>query len=245
MTFCLGIKTKTGLIGLADTRITNGSETTTSKKVFSVNKEKHSFFIMTSGLRSVRDKAITYFKDILDDESREFDKVYKVVNELGRLVKLVADEDKANLQEAGFTFNLYSIIGGQFKNDQSPKLYLLYPEGNWIEIRTGTPFVIIGNSGPGMPILKRSLKYEDSLDYALKCAFLAFDATRISVNDVDFPIHTVVLENDSYYSIERKFEESQLEHISSFWNSTLKDTIEKIPSQALEKAFYNSTHPAT
>ena len=65
MTYCLGIKVKTGIIGISDTRITSGNETTQAKKVFTINKEKHSFFIMTSGLRSVRDKAITYLRKLL------------------------------------------------------------------------------------------------------------------------------------------------------------------------------------
>ncbi|HMP28721.1 MAG TPA: peptidase [Saprospiraceae bacterium] len=237
MTYCLGIKTKNGLIALSDTRITSGSETTTSKKVYTVNKDKHSFFIMTSGLRSVRDKAITYFKDVIDDPAKDFNKLYKLVNEFGGLVKQVASEDRTFLETAGLNFNLYSIIGGQLKDDESAKMYLLYPEGNWIEVRTGTPFVAIGNSGAGSPILRRSLKYEDDLEYALKCGFLAFDAARISVNDVDFPIHTVVLENNSYFAIEKKFTEKDLRDVSEYWNEKLKEAIIDLPSDVLNRAF--------
>ena len=237
MTFCLGIKTKTGIVGLSDTRITSGSETTTSKKVFTVNKRKHSFFIMTSGLRSVRDKAITYFSEVIDHQDDSFTKLYQAVNEFGNQVKIVAKEDKEYLVEAGFNFNLFSIIGGQLEDDTEPKLYLLYPQGNWIEIRRGTPFVIIGNTGFGNPVLRRSLQFEDSLEYALKCAFLAFDATRISANDVDFPIDTVVLKNDEYSIKEKRFEQKELEHISAFWNNRLKNAIAELPSEVLSSAF--------
>ena len=66
MTYCLGILSKEGVAGLADTRITSGNDTTTAKKIFTVQREKHSFFIMTSGLRSVRDKAITYFGEVIE-----------------------------------------------------------------------------------------------------------------------------------------------------------------------------------
>ncbi|HSF52368.1 MAG TPA: hypothetical protein VLA71_01375 [Algoriphagus sp.] len=237
MTFCLGIKTKNGLVGLSDTRITSGSETTTSKKVFTVNKRKHSFFIMTSGLRSVRDKAITYFSEVIDHQDDSFSKLYQAVNEFGNQVKIVAKEDKSFLEEAGFQFNLFSIIGGQLEDDSEPKLYLLYPQGNWIEIRRGTPFVIIGNTGFGNPVLRRSLQYDDSLEYALKCAFLAFDATRISANDVDFPIDTVILKNDEYFIKEKRFEQKELEHVSAFWNSRLKNAIAELPSEVLSSAF--------
>ncbi len=237
MTFCLGIKTKNGIVGLSDTRITTGNETTSSKKVYTVNREKHTFFIMTSGLRSVRDKAITYFSEVIERSDESFTKLYHAVNEFGNQVKEVAKEDKLYLEEAGLSFNLFSIIGGQLQGDAEPKLYLLYPQGNWIEIRRGTPFVIIGNSGFGNPVLRRSLTYENTLDYALKCAFLAFDATRISANDVDFPIDTVILENDTYHTIEQRFEQKELEHISTFWNERLKNAINELPAEILKKAF--------
>jgi putative proteasome-type protease len=237
MTFCLGIKTKDGIVGLSDTRITSGSETTSSKKVYTVNREKHSFFIMTSGLRSVRDKAITYFSEVIERSDESFTKLYHAVNEFGNQVRAVAKEDKEFLEAAGLNFNVYSIIGGQLQEDEEPKLYLLYPQGNWIEIRKGTPFVIIGNTGFGNPVLRRSLSYENSLDYALKCAFLAFDATRICANDVDFPIDTVVLENDSYHTIEKRFEQKELEHISAFWNERLRNAINELPADTLKKAF--------
>jgi putative proteasome-type protease len=237
MTFCLAIKTKNGLVGLSDTRITSGNETTTSKKVYTVNRTNHSYFIMTSGLRSVRDKAITYFTEVIEEQDHNFNKLFKAVNEFGNQIKRVNKEDKFYLEEAGLSFNLFSIIGGQLEDDKEPKLYLLYPQGNWIEIRKGTPFVIIGNSGAGNPVLRRSLSFDDSLDYALKCAFLAFDATAISANDVDFPIDTVVLHNDAYYTIEKRFEKKELEHISVFWNGRLKSAIKELPSEVLQRAF--------
>ena len=237
MTFCLGIKTKSGIVGLADTRITSGSETTTSKKVYTINRNRHSFFIMTSGLRSVRDKAITYFGEVIEKEDANFTKLYESVNEFAAQIKRVAKEDKASLVESGFTFNLYSIIGGQLEDDKEPKLYLLYPQGNWIEIKQGTPFVIIGNTGFGNPVLKRSMKYDESLDFALKSAFLAFDATRISSNDVDYPIDTVVMENNSYHIVENRFEQHELNHISEFWNNSLKEAINTLPDEVLKKAF--------
>jgi putative proteasome-type protease len=237
MTFCIGIKTRHGIVGLSDTRITSGSDTTTSKKVFSINKENHSYFIMTSGLRSIRDKAITYFTDVIEQKDDNFKKLYEAVNEFGNQVKRVAAEDRDNLWQAGMAFNLFSIIGGQLEDDKEHKLYLLYPQGNWIEIRTGTPFVIIGNAGAGNPILKRSLTYNESLEFALNCAFLAFDATRISANDVDYPIDTVVMERDARVIIEKRFEQEELEKISIFWKNRLREAILDLPDEALKKAF--------
>lgn len=243
MTYCLGILSKEGVAGLADTRITSGSDTTVAKKIYTVQREKHSFFIMTSGLRSVRDKVITYFDEVVQAEDINFNKLYKVVNQLGEQLKRVAKEDKESLQESGMSFNLYAIVGGQLEEDAHPKLYLLYPQGNWIEIGPATPYVIIGNTGFGNPVLKRSINYDSPLNFGLKSGFLSFDATRISANDVDYPIDTVVLKKNEFHLYEHRFYEKDLGHISDYWNKKLRDIIDELPTAVLDAAVTESQNP--
>ncbi len=235
MTYCLGIKVKSGFVGISDTRITSGHETTKAKKVFTVNKNKHSFFIMTSGLRSVRDKALTYFKEIIEEDDESFNKLYKAVNAFAAQVKRAANEDKASLKEAGLSFNLFSIVGGQLQDDNEHKIYLLYPEGNWVEILDGSPFVIIGNNGYGKPILDRVVNYKSSLKFALKAGFLSFEATRISANDVDFPIDVVYYVKDSYNIIERRYKKEELSKISKLWSNKLRNGIDSLPEEWMDK----------
>ncbi|MEM9326115.1 MAG: peptidase [Bacteroidota bacterium] len=238
MTYCLGILTRDGIVAIADTRITSGNDTTIAKKIYSVERDQHTYFIMTSGLRSVRDKVITYFEEVIQHEDTECTRLYHVVNKLGDTVKRVAGEDKHYLAESGLHFNLFAIIGGQLEEDQSTKMYLLYPQGNWIEIGEATPYVIIGNTGFGNPILKRSLTYHSSLEFALKSGYLSFEATRISANDVAYPIDTVIQENQSFQLISHRFEEKDLGHIADFWNSRLREGIDKLPAAALNRAFH-------
>lgn len=99
MTFCLGMKVKDGLIGVADTRITTGSECITARKVTIHQHRQHSMFLMTSGLRSVRDKAITYFQEVIEESDEDFDKLYKAVNAFGEQVRRALREDKDSLEE--------------------------------------------------------------------------------------------------------------------------------------------------
>lgn len=235
MTYCLGIKTKKGFIGIADTRLTSGSSTAQAKKVFTVNDEKHSFFIMTSGLRSVRDKAMTYFKETMEVKQEPYDKLYKVVNAFAQEIKKVAREDRKSLKEGGLDFNLFSIIGGQLEHDEEHKIYLLYPEGNWVEVAEGSPFVIIGNNGYGKPILDRTIKYTSSLKFALKAGFLSFDATRISANDVDYPIDVVYYEKDSFNILEKRYSKEDMNAISKQWNKELVSNIKSLPNDWLDK----------
>ncbi len=240
MTFCLGVKVAKGIVAIADTRITSGSEVSSNKKVFVHQSQHHSLFIMTSGLRSVRDKAITYFKEVLEEQDTKFDKLYKAVNAFGDMVKRVAAEDKASLREAGLSFNLSAVIGGQLEKDEEHKLYMLYPEGNWIEVTEGSPFIIIGQPNYGKPILYRNLKYNTSLQEVLKLGFLAFDSTRVSANDVDFPIDVILCEKDSFKINEQRYEKADLEQISYQWNALLNASVQKLPTDWMEPIFSKS-----
>ncbi len=244
MTYCLGIKLKTGLVGISDTRITSGTEVSSARKVSIHQMKKHSFFIMTSGLRSVRDKAITYFREEIAENDPHFNKMYKAVNALAKQVRKVASEDKAALTESGLDFNLHAIVGGQLEDDDEHKLFLLYPQGNWIEVGESSPFVIIGNSGYGKPLLYRNLHYTASLREALKLGFLSFDATRVSANDVDYPIDTVIYPRDSYRMIEQRFEREQLEPLSRDWNRLLSESIQQLPDGWMDGVFGSQLEPA-
>src|SRR5258708_7453977 len=139
MTFCLAAKVHDGLVGIADTRITSGSECITARKVSVHTHGQHSLFLMTSGLRSVRDKVVTYFEDVLDAEDTDFDRLYKAVNALAQQVRRVAAEDKEAIESAKLHFNLYALIGGEKECDRRQKICLLYSAGEWVGNRPGTP----------------------------------------------------------------------------------------------------------
>ncbi|MEM0941372.1 MAG: peptidase [Bacteroidota bacterium] len=228
MTYCLGIKVRSGLVALADTRITSGSHTTTSKKITTHQFGKNSLFIMTSGLRSVRDKAVTYFEETINEKSFQYDKVYKVVNAFGDQLRKVAREDKQALIEAGLLFNLYGIVGGQLEGDETHKLFLLYPEGNWIEIGPATPFTIIGNAGYGQPILNRVITFDSTIRFAVKASFLSFDSTRVSANDVGYPIDLVVYKEGTYKLVEQRFSYEELKEIGWKWEEMLESNIDSL-----------------
>ena len=236
MTYCLGIKVKEGLVAISDTRITAGTSTTVKKKVHIVQHDHYSMFIMTSGLRSVRDKAVHYFQEHIE-QGAVYNKLFKAVNAFGEQIKRVAEEDKATLEKSGFKFNLNTIVGGQLRDDEDHKLFLLYSEGNWVELDEGSPYVIIGNSGQGKAILNRVLNEETTMKQALKAGFLSFDSTRVSSNDVDFPIDVVLYRKGSYHMIENRYEKKDLEEISTSWADKLKNALNDIPESWMDKAF--------
>ena len=237
MTFCLGLRVEEGLVGIADTRITSGTECISARKVTVHRYGRYPLFVMTSGLRSVRDKAITYFEEYLEDSDLVVDRLYKAVNALAQQLRRVAEEDRAALEASSLTFNLQALIGGQLEKDKEHKLYLLYPQGNWVEVSRGSPYYIIGESGYGKPILDRTLKYTDSMQFALKVGCLAFDSTRISANNVDFPLDIVLYRRDTFELVEHRYEKADLIEISNWWQERLRGCVDQLPDQWQAAAF--------
>ena len=237
MTYCLGIKTKQGLVAIADTRITAGKNKSTKKKVYVEQRDKHSLFIMTSGLRSVRDKAVIYFQELFSEGVVMHNKMYKAVNAFGEQVKRVAKEDEEALTKAGLKFNLNTIIGGQLKDDEEHKLFLIYSEGNWVELNDDSPYVIIGNSGHGKTLLNRILTSESTMHTALKAGFLSFDSTRISSNDVDFPIDIVLYDKGSFEMRENRFTDKDMQEVSELWDTKLKEVLKELPENWIKDSF--------
>jgi putative proteasome-type protease len=84
MTFCLGIKLSDGLVGIADTRVLSGNEMVVARKVSVYQNDHQAMFLMTAGVRSLRDKAVTYFEESMAQPEEPLDHLFKAVNLLPR-----------------------------------------------------------------------------------------------------------------------------------------------------------------
>jgi len=231
MTFCLGIKVEEGLVGIADTRVTTGSECITARKMTLHQHGRHSMFLTTSGLRAARDKALTYFEEVIEESDSKFDRLYKAVNAFAEQIRRVADEDAKSLAEAGLPFNLHTLVGGQLEGDREHKLYMLYPQGNWVEVSRGSPYFVIGESRYGKPLLDRVLRFESSLEDSLKAGYLAFDATRASASDVDFPLDVVLYRRDTYDMVQHRYTDDELRHVSQWWQEQIRRAFTETPGE--------------
>jgi putative proteasome-type protease len=157
--------------------------------------------------------------------------MHEAATAFGQMLKKVAIEDRETLEKEGYQFNLHAIVGGQMPKDTTHKLFLIFPEGNWIEINDGLKYQIIGNSNYGKPLLNRNLNHDTSLKDALKMGFLSFDATQVSTNDVDYPIDVVVYEKDSFKAKEVRLYKEDMQKISDEWNIALRNSLESIDEE--------------
>jgi len=237
MTFCLGVTVEEGLVGIADTRVVSGGETLTASKMATYQGPGFSFFVLNSGLRSLRDKVLLCFEEAFARQTFVRERLFKLVNLYAAQVRRVADEDAKALREADFSFNIHALIGGQMAGDSAHRLFMVYPEGNWVEVGPDTPYQIIGASGFGKPILERSLTHADSLLYAFKLGILAFDATRLCASNVDFPIDLLLYRRGSYQLVEHRFQREDITQISSWWQERMRCAVDELPSKWVEAIF--------
>lgn len=141
----------------------------------------------------------------------------KTYSDCLRQVKL---EDKDHLATSGLIFDLHTIIAGQMKNDSEPKMFLVYPEGNWIEVNERAPHISIGSTSYGKPVLDRVLDWETPLSTALKAAYIAFDSTRVSSVDVGYPVDILTYASDGIWR-EQQFEFDDLLVLRRWWNEQI------------------------
>ncbi|MGE3538781.1 MAG: proteasome-type protease [Candidatus Tectimicrobiota bacterium] len=229
MTFCLGMKVQQGLVALADTQIVKGSERLSKLKITLVQHGTRQIFLMTSGLRSARDKTVIYLEEQLKTQEASYERLYQIANIFGAQLRRVWQEDAAALARRGLHCNLHAIIGGQLQADAEPTLFYVYPEGNWIEAAADTPYFVLGRTPYSKPLLERCLSSHTPLDVAIGLAYLAFDMTRMSVTDVDFPLDMLVFDAARQHVTQHRFSADTLTTVREWWQQRLQAALAELP----------------
>jgi putative proteasome-type protease len=121
-------------------------------------------------------------------------------------------------------------LAGQIKG-HPPELYQVYPQGNFISTTKDTPFLQIGESKYGKPILDRIIAMDTPLNQAMKCALISFDSTMHSNLSVGMPLDLVIYKTDSLtVKIERlKENDSYFTKLAKAWGGGLKSLFEQLP----------------
>lgn len=237
MTYCLGIKTREGLIMASDSRTNAGyDQVNVCRKMHTfTDPGERVFVILTSGSLSITQSVITLLRE---DFSRGAGlatarSMYEAARVVGACVRAVSDMDRDALAKDEYNFNIHLLLGGQILGGASD-LYLIYPQGNPICATEDSPYLQIGEVKYGRPILDRGIDSRStSLDAASKYAMLSFDATMRSNVTVGPPIellqyHDNTLRLDCY----RRFgaHDAELDQIHARWEQALRHVVDDLPS---------------
>ena len=163
--------------------------------------------------------------------------MFQVARMVGETLRAEIQTATASGQKAESTFNATIILGGQIKGSE-PRLFLIYPEGNFIEASTETPFFQIGEHKYGKPILVRAYDPDLSFEDAIKLMLVSFDSTIKANLSVGLPLDVAVYEND-VLELSRSFridaENSYFSDISSGWGDALRQAFDSLPPFSFDK----------
>ena len=238
MTYCLGMLLESGLVLMADTRTHAGIDNfSTFRKLHTLAEAPdRQIYAATAGSLSLSQSTLGLLQEEeLEGEHgrsmREAPTMFKVAQLVGEAVARVGATTGAALAREHIDNTLELLVGG-YVGDGPLKLYLVYTIGNFIECTSEVPFLQIGETKYGRPILDRALDYRTSLPEAVKVGFLSFDSTMESNLGVAHPIDVLVLPGDGKRSaIKRRVEEGDdyFREITRSWGKMLTDAVARLP----------------
>lgn len=229
MTFCVGLRTKNGLVAISDTRLTSGDLdfVVTSRKVFTFEQGKHSMFIMLSGLKSLSDMVITYVNE-RKDYLFSCAKLYQGVDLIAKIIREIRTREEDWLKQGDLEFELNYLVGGQFPEDDTAQLFRIYPEASWKRISRDSPFEIIGEAKYGKAVLETTAKFDNSQEKTLALALLSFDATMRSYPLCSPPIDIIIYRADSFKLKKKRLQGTQLLKLSTLWDKEVNQAVHRL-----------------
>lgn len=240
MTYCVGLRLNRGLVMMSDTRTNAGFDNfAKTRKMFTWNTPGERLItIMTAGnlattqaLVSLIDERVKAVGD-RDPSVLKAPSMFQVARMIGSTLKEVIADSSAYGQRSDMAFQATIILSGQIKGT-APTMFLIYPEGNFIEVSSETPFFQIGETKYGRPILVRAYDEDMSFADAVKLLLVSFDSTVRSNLSVGPPFDLLVYENDTFKPlVDRRIEQEDAvyQSISNGWGDALKAAFERLPS---------------
>jgi putative proteasome-type protease len=157
--------------------------------------------------------------------------LYRAARLVGDAVREVRRVDGAALEDTNSGFNATFILGGQV-GSETPRLFMIYPEGNFIEATDDTPYFQLGESKYGKPILDRVVSMATPQKEAAKCVLISFDSTMKSNISVGLPIDLLWYPRDSLrVGLQHRIREGDpyFTMLRSRWGGGLRRVFSELP----------------
>lgn len=239
MTYCVGLKLNRGLVFMSDTRTNAGVDNVSKfRKLFTWSKPgERSLVLMTAGNLATTQAVVSILEERTKAPSErrpsilELPTMFQIARLVGDTLREVIQANAATGQKADSSFNSTMILGGQIKGIE-PRLFLIYPEGNFIEASDDTPFFQIGETKYGRPILVRAYDPGMSVEEAVKLLMVSFDSTVKANLSVGLPLDLQVVEKDAFQlgaSKRIEADDPYFAQISSGWGDALKKAFDSLP----------------
>ncbi len=239
MTYCVGLKIDRGLVFMSDTRTNAGIDSISTFRKMHVweTPGERVVTLMSAGNLATTQNVISLLngRDKPLDERKssvlETPSMYQTARLIGETVKEVILRSSPTGQKADSYFNASFILGGQIRGSV-PRLFMIYPEGNFIESTDDTPFFQVGETKYGKPIIVRAYDREMSFAEAVKLLIVSFDSTVKSNLSVGLPLDLLFYEKDSYrVGVQKRIghDDDYYRSVSTGWSTALKNAFRSLP----------------
>lgn len=240
MTYCIGMRLDRGLVFMSDTRTSAGVDNfAVSKKMFTWEvRGERAITIMTAGNLATTQSLISLLEErSITEEQRDPSilrqpTMFQVARLVGSTLKEVITSSSPTGQTSDDQFAASILLGGQIAGGK-PTVFMIYPQGNFIEITVDTPFFQIGETKYGKPILVRAYDPAMSFEEAVKLLLVSFDSTVKSNLSVGLPFDLQVYENDSFSCARQKRidqDDPIYQTIANGWGEALRCAFQVLPS---------------
>ncbi len=229
-----------GLVLMSDTRTNSGVDNV------SIFRKMHSWSvpgeriitIMTAGNLATTQGVVSQIEERNKAPSDrhnsllEAETIFQVATIVGKMLReTIAVCDARNGEQAAGTFTASMIVAGQIKGGE-PRLFLVYPEGNFIEASFDTPFFQIGETKYGRPIIIRGYSRDMSFEDAVKLLMVSFDSTIKANLSVSLPLDLMVIERDAFEPVHQRritAQDPYYQAVSAGWSEALKNAFHSLP----------------
>ncbi len=239
MTYCVGLRIDRGLVFMSDTRTNAGIDNISTFRKMHVWEEpgERVIVLMAAGNLATTQAVVS----LLDERSKaaadrtstllKTPSMFQTARLVGDTVKEVIKTSSPDGESADSYFNASFILGGQIKGAE-PRLFMIYPEGNFIEAGEDTPFFQIGETKYGKPIIVRA--YDPTMSFAetAKLLMVSFDSTLKSNLSVGLPLDLMFYEHNTMRVGYRKRisqDDPYYRAVSDGWSDALRNAFSSLP----------------
>lgn len=224
---------KEELVLAADTRTNAGVDNIATFKKLHVweRKGERVLMLVTAGNLAVAQAAVALLGEEAQANRRKDARpnlfsapnMFQAARVVGTALRDIRSVDGEALTASG-DFSATLLLGGQIGKER-PRLFLIYAEGNFIEATEDTPFLQVGETKYGKPILDRVAVQTMSLGQAGKLVLLSFNSTLRSNLSVGLPIDLMLYQRNSLTADgQRRIgkDDPYFRKLSSDWSKALR-----------------------
>lgn len=238
MTYCVAMALREGVLFASDSRTNAGVDhvsTFSKMTIFEASGERVIVLLNSGNLATTQTVVSTLRKALSTDVPNllSVPSLFDCATLVGEGVRqVISHHSGQQAQQGNVDFTCNFLVGGQIAGER-PRLFLVYPEGNFIEATDDTPFFQIGESKYGKPIIDRVVKTETSVAEALKCALVSFDSTMRSNLSVGLPLDIALVGTDALAVTFRHrvdIDDAYFGSLRQGWSQGLKKVFNELPS---------------